>query len=1364
MRTHSLSEVRVTPFISIKRALFLVASMVSGLALAQPANDLCANAEVLTAGATGVPVLSSVSQVLAATTASDAPFSCNTSSNRSVWYTVTPSTTGWFLVDTCPTAAATGTTVTNTIIAVYSGGCGAPVELTGSCNDTAACGSRASNFVRLQGGTQYWVQVAVGGSTAPSSTAQDVQLALTAVADPDPATDECSASSPTVPLNRTVVVRTANDAGIAPNTNSAQLPGDAGCFVGTGNTNTNAPGRDVPMQFRAPAAGRYSFRVGAASLAVNSVLYLSNTCLPASSGPALYEGAQCLAAANRTTSSTTASEQISCHTMAANENVFVWVDESAQSVFGAELQLTVTPCTEELEPNDTPATANALSCAVTGRVNPTTDADFYALGVRPAGSRVFALVDGAASANGDFDLRVNTATTTLEYDDGAAAPSFGGISAAIAGTLLPQVPTWLQVDYFGTGSSTAFAEPYVLYSKVETGPATLEVEPNDTVGTATTATTTYFEGSITDGGTDVDFFAFSGNAGDLVFAALDALPTRPDAGTTGPNFRVSVVDSTGVELFADDDTSTSANHAAGTTLTSTSPTAPGDAFVYRLRTSGTFAIRVGKTTGTTETPYLLSVSVGCSDVAPTITALTPSAGTPAGGDSVTITGTGFSDRSVVRFGATFAEVSSFTGTQLVVRSPASATGGDVDVTVTNGIGLSATSATRFTYEDPPGVPPTVVSINPTSGRSSGGTVVTVTGTIFRADAGVFFDVGGTALPATSVTRNSTTQLVATSPAHAEGVASVQVVNTDGLSATLAAAFTYLGPPTITGITPNAGFTSGGQTLTITGSNFRTGTTVRVGANLATGVTPAGDGLSLTAVTATSAVNGAVDVVVTTADGQTVTSTGGYTYNFSPPTLTAISPTRGFAAGNTLITITGANFLASPTVTVGGTAATSVTRVSATSVTARTPAGTGVAPVVLTNSDGQATTAAVNFTYDEAPTVASVTPTNGPVQGGTRITIDGANFVAGARVTIGGVPAFAVAVSSGTSLTATTNSGSTGTHDVVVTNPDTQSGTLSPGFTLDGAPSLVSLSPISGGTAGGTVVTITGAGFRTGATVSFGSTPATAVTVVSDTELTATTAARAIGVVSVSVRNPDNQAAVLERAFRYVEAPSLTSVAPTSGGIAGGDVVRVTGVGFTQSTRVTFDGVEATSVSFISTTELDAVTPAHAPGAVDVTVDVEGATATLAGGFEFVRGPPSVGTVAPNSGPIEGGTLVTITGSGFLEGATVSFGGTDATGVVVASSQVLRAVAPAHAVGAVNVLVTNSDGQTAALSDGFTYVTSSTGPDNSITDGGSGAVGTEPNPMPTPGGVSCGCTSFDGSMFGFAGLGLVALLSRRRRRS
>ncbi|MGV3624442.1 MAG: IPT/TIG domain-containing protein, partial [Archangium sp.] len=361
-------------------------------------------------------------------------------------------------------------------------------------------------------------------------------------------------------------------------------------------------------------------------------------------------------------------------------------------------------------------------------------------------------------------------------------------------------------------------------------------------------------------------------------------------------------------------------------------------------------------------------------------------------------------------------------------------------------------------------------------------------------------------------------------------------------------------------------------------------------------------------------------------------------------------------------------------------------------------------------------------------------------------------------------AFAVAVSSATTLTATTNSGTPGVYDVIVTNPDTQAGTLAGAFTLDAAPAVASLSPIGGSTAGGTVVTLTGAGFRTGAEVLFGSTPATAVTVVSDTELTATTAMHPIGVVSVTVRNTDGQTGTLDRSFRFVDPPSLTAIAPASGDAAGGTTVRLTGAGFSASATVTFGGTAATQVTLVSGTELDVVAPAHATGAVDVAVTVDGATATLAGAFTYTRGAPSVAAAAPATGPIEGGTLVTITGSGFADGATVTFGGTPATGVVVASADLLRAVAPAHAAGAVDIVVTNDDSQAGTLSGGFRYTAASGGPDNSITDGGSGAVGTDPTSTPVPGGVSCGCTSFDGSMFGFAGLGLVALLSRRRRRS
>ena len=56
--------------------------------------------------------------------------------------------------------------------------------------------------------------------------------------------------------------------------------------------------------------------------------------------------------------------------------------------------------------------------------------------------------------------------------------------------------------------------------------------------------------------------------------------------------------------------------------------------------------------------------------------------------------------------------------------------------------------------------------------------------------------------------------------------------------------------------------------------------------------------------------------------------------------------------------------------------------------------------------------------------------------------------------------------------------------------------------------------------------------------------------------------------------------------------------------------------------------------------------------------------------------------------------MTITGTGFLAGATVSLGGTAATGVTVVSSTSITATTPAHAAGAVNVVVTNTDARAA----------------------------------------------------------------------
>ena len=81
--------------------------------------------------------------------------------------------------------------------------------------------------------------------------------------------------------------------------------------------------------------------------------------------------------------------------------------------------------------------------------------------------------------------------------------------------------------------------------------------------------------------------------------------------------------------------------------------------------------------------------------------------------------------------------------------------------------------------------------------------------------------------------------------------------------------------------------------------------------------------------------------------------------------------------------------------------------------------------------------------------------------------------------------------------------------------------------------------------------------------------------------------------------------------------------------------------------------------------------------------------------------PTVSSVVPNKGPTAGGTAVSITGTNFAAGATVTFGGTAATNVVVVNSTTITATTPAHAAGAVTVTVTVGV-QSGSLANGFTY--------------------------------------------------------------
>jgi len=110
-----------------------------------------------------------------------------------------------------------------------------------------------------------------------------------------------------------------------------------------------------------------------------------------------------------------------------------------------------------------------------------------------------------------------------------------------------------------------------------------------------------------------------------------------------------------------------------------------------------------------------------------------------------------------------------------------------------------------------------------------------------------------------------------------------------------------------------------------------------------------------------------------------------------PDVTSISPTSGPLAGGQSVTITGTNFTGATAVTIGGAAVLSFTVVSATSITATTPAGTaGTASVLVTTPSGT-NSANTLYTYQATPTVTAISPSSGSSAGGQSVTITGTNF-------------------------------------------------------------------------------------------------------------------------------------------------------------------------------------------------------------------------------------------------------------------------------------------------------------------------------------------------------------------------------------
>ncbi len=380
-----------------------------------------------------------------------------------------------------------------------------------------------------------------------------------------------------------------------------------------------------------------------------------------------------------------------------------------------------------------------------------------------------------------------------------------------------------------------------------------------------------------------------------------------------------------------------------------------------------------------------------------------------------------------------------------------------------------------------------------------------------------------------------------------------------------------------------------------------------------------------------------------------------------PHILSFTPDSGRTG--TVVTITGTHFTGTTAVRFGVTTAAAFTVIADTVIEATVGRGSsGV--VTVTNPVATAFLAGFRYIATTVPThISFFSPTSGTM--GTTVQIHGVSFTGTTFVGFGGVSASSFTVAADTLISAVVGGGASG---AVVVSGARGTDSLA-GFTytlpVSDTPHIISFTPDSGSR--GTVVTINGIHFIGATSVSFGGTPATSFTVISDSVVDATVGLGASGFVTVA--NAAGNDSLAGFTFTPPAAPThINYFNPTSG--TTGTTVFIHGVSFTGTTFVGFGGVSASSFTVTADTLISAVVGGGASGAV--VVSGSRGSDSLAG-FTYtppVSDTPHILSFTPDSGTT--GTKVTINGTHFTGVSAVSFGGTLASSFTVISDSVLDA--------------------------------------------------------------------------------------------
>ncbi len=291
-----------------------------------------------------------------------------------------------------------------------------------------------------------------------------------------------------------------------------------------------------------------------------------------------------------------------------------------------------------------------------------------------------------------------------------------------------------------------------------------------------------------------------------------------------------------------------------------------------------------------------------------------------------------------------------------------------------------------------------------------------------------------------------------------------------------------------------------------------------------------------------------------------------------------------------------------------------------------------------------------------------------------------------------------------------------------------------------SPTVTSVVPGIGATAGGTFVTLTGTNFNAGARVVLGDqiyrdgAPG-GCTVVDATTITLTTLPTVGGTHDAVVVDATGVEGRDVGAFQATALPVLSNVFPSAGDSGGGTELVLTGQDFVAGLQVRIDGVNQSTVLYDGPSKVRVLTEPGTPGGPYL-LEVENPGGGIASSaYTYVNQPdPTILSTNPNTGGAGGGTTVTISGADLPNDVAITFGvdpdtglgGTPAASVLWIDANTVEVTTPSHAAGAVAVLAEDaSTGQAGVLLGAFTFTSGGGG-------GGGGGCYTQPFAATPPG--------------------------------